>query len=307
MVSVEGRRKAVFNAYNVYMSMLVDRCTVSVSGSEEVGGMAAADGHRAGLVVWNRSDDDQTVSVALSNVPFATATLQVYRIDADHASWGDDPTREDLAPVDTSPDVRTAGLTWAGIIPRDGVIYLTLDDGTAASALPPAPVATVVRTLHYYPDRTTAAYADFDKRTWTARLGMATEQRAEAVVGATVEELPDRLDVRVAIDGALQRLDANSLLGVRLDYLVDGAYATSVLFHGPYAGGSDIYDVDRDASMPWGTGRQADQVIAVADFARFQIEVGVLAPTGWSGRAQLTCIMQNTGPGTRARMMVQKG
>jgi len=307
MVSFEGRRKAVFNAYNVYMGMPVDRRRVSVSGSEAVGGMAATDGHRADLVLWNSSDDDQTVSVDLSHAPFATATLRVYRIDADHASWGDDPAREELAPVDTSADVRTAGLTWMGNIPRDGVVYLALDDGTTVSAMPPAPVATIIRTLHYYPDRTTAAYADFDKSTWTARLGMATEQRAEAVVGATLEGLPDRLDLRVAIDGTLQRLDANSLLGVRLDYMVDGAYATSVLFHGSYASGPDLYDVDRASPTPWGTGRQADRVIAITDLARFQIEVGVLAPIGWSGRAQLTFIMQNTGPGTRAKMIVRQG
>jgi hypothetical protein len=69
MVSFEGRRKAVFNAYNVYMGMPVDRRRVSVSGSQEVGGMAATDGHRADLVLWNRSDDDQTVSVDLSHAP----------------------------------------------------------------------------------------------------------------------------------------------------------------------------------------------------------------------------------------------
>jgi len=245
--------------------------------------------------------------VDLSHAPFATATLRVYRIDADHASWGDDPAREELAPVDTSADVRTAGLTWTGNIPRDGVVYLALDDGTTVSAMPHAPVATIIRTLHYYPDRTTAAYADFDKSTWTARLGMATGQRAEAVVGATLEGLPDRLDLRVAIDGTLQRLDANSLLGVRLDYMVDAAYATSVLFHGSYASGPDLYDVDRASPTPWGTGRQADRVIAITDLARFQIEVGVLAPIGWSGRAQLTFIMQNTGPGTRAKMIVRQG
>ncbi len=307
MVSFDGRRKAVFNAYKIYMTMPTDRRRVTIAGAEGVGGMAATDDHRAGLALWNRSDGDRTVSVDLRHIPFATATLQVYRIDADHASWGDDAAHEDLAPVETSSGVETAGSTWSGTIPRDGVVYLALDDGADPSTTSPAPVATVVRTLHYYPDRATTAYAVFDRKAWVARLGMATEGSADQEVGVTAEDLPDALRLRVQVDGALRKLDRNSLLGVRVDYMVGGAYVESVLFHGPYHDGVDLYDAGRDTPVPWGTGRQADRVIRAPDVAEFSIEVAALAPAGWSGRAQLTVIMQNTGPGTRAKVSVYRG
>jgi len=310
MVSIDGHRKAVFNAYKIYMAMPTDRRRVGIAaptGIDGIAGMAATDGHRAGIVVWNTSGAERIVSVALRDIPFPRGAFRVYRIDTDHASWGDNPATEALTTTETRDGVDTAALAWSGLLPRDAVVYLEVDDGSGFSEAPAHPVATVVRTLHHYPDRMRTAYADFDARTWIARLGMATERQALAQVGVTAERLPEALAVTVEVDGALRPIDENSLLGVRIDYQVDETYARGVLFHGQYADGPDFYDARGTTALPWGTGRPPDRVVAVDDFARFDIPVAASAPAAWTGRAQLTFIAQNMGVGVRVKVTVRTG
>lgn len=299
MVSLDGHRKAVFNAYLIYSRMPVDRCQVVLHGPDGLEGMASADAHRAGLVFWNRTGQEQTVQAVLAQLPIKRGHLRVFRIDAAHASWGDDPAQEELLPVETRPLNGASSQAWSGTIPEGGVVYLEADDDSGRSDLTPNPVAKVIRTLHYYPERAKTAYADFDRRTWVARLGMGTETSAEATVGVTAEHLPPTLAFSAETYGKLTVLDANSLLAVRLDYQVGDAYTKSVLLHGrPWD------SAHRTSPMPWGTKRLADKSIRVADFAHFAVAPRSYAPAGWTGRVQITFLMQNTGPGTQAKIRV---
>ena len=277
-----------------------------IAGPDGVEGMASADGHTVGLAIWNQSGEPRTLQVALRYLPFPHGTLRVYRIDAGHASWGDDPAHEGLAASEVRGGLGSDA-RWAGSLPLAGVVYLEVTDGTGASELAPAPVARVIRTDHYYPDRATTAYADFDRTTWTARLGMAGEQRADEEVGVTADTLPGTLTVSMQADGSPRRLDANSLLGLRIDYLSHGAYTSSVLFHGPLDGGADLYHPGRSAAMPWGTKRRADRAVAVPNLARFTIAPARYAPPGWDGRVQLTFILQDAGTGTRVTGTIRDG
>ena len=118
----------------------------------------------------------------------------------DHASWGDNPANETLCSAETRK-LSSATFAWSGPIPSDGVVYLEVEDGSGLSERKVTPVARVLRVLHYYPDRASQAYADFDRQTWTARLGMASEKRAEAHIGAVVESLPAMLAVSVQTEG----------------------------------------------------------------------------------------------------------
>ncbi len=306
MVTIDGHRKAIYNAVALYARLPVDRCPLSVNGAPGIAGLASADAHRACALLWNRSGADQEARVQLHGLPFEQATLQVYRIDATHASWGDDPSTEELAVCESAP-AHGSEVSWSGPLPHDGVVYLEVVDVQRAPRREPTRTPTVVRTHHYYPDRTTTAYADFDRTSWTARLGMAQEDQATCMVGVTADNLPPVLAITVAVDGALRHSDDESLLGLRLDYRVDGAYTSSLLLHGPYDGGTSLYTPTRSSPMPWGTGRQPDHIVSVANLARFTVDVTALAPIGWDGRVQLTFILQNAGRGTRAKIVVLTG
>lgn len=304
MVTIDGHRKALFNAYKIYKQMPVDRRQALIEGAEGVEALASSDSHNASLVLWNRSGVEQTVEINLAHIGFPRGSMKVYRIDSEHCSWGDKRTTEELLPCETHAS--SASATWTGGIMDGGIVYLEIQDGSGLSELDAVSVGKVVRTLYYYPDRASSAYADFDKNTWIARLGMAKEQVADLETGVTAEDLPATLRVEVSIDGSLKRLDENSLLALRVDYQVGESYTLGILYHGAYKG-VDLYDARRSAAMPWGTQRHPDRVIEVKDFAHFDVALAAQAPAHWSGRAQITVILQNAGEGVKAKATIRQG
>ena len=303
LLDQNGHRRAPYNAYSIYANMPVDRRQLTIGGS--VDGLASADQHKASVALWNLSGSDQAVNVALKNISFATGNFRVYRIDATHASFVDNPNSETLTPTEQYPNVQTGGLTWSGTIPSNSMVYLEVEDGSGATQLNPVTVGKVIRVQNYDPDRTKASYADFDPKTWIGHLGMAGNQWADQEVGVTAEQLPASLDITSQIDGALVKNDANSCACVRVDYQVNGAYTKGVLFHGSYNGSVDLYDPARSAPMPWGTQRQPDQVVSVPNIASFPISLSQYAPSGWSGRVQLTSILQNAGNNARWKVTIR--
>lgn len=305
LLSIDGRAKAAYNAYLIYSRMPVDRRLVMVDGPPGLSGLASSDGHRCSLAVWNKSGSAEDAKLDMQAIPFERGTVRIYRIDAQHASWGDDPKNERLVPVETRKGVRMHDITWSGNIPAGGVVYIEADDDAGESELKRHATAKSLRVLHYYPDRSLKSYAEFDQNTWIARLGMAGEEWADAEVAVVAEDLPPKLRVTMHVDGELRKMDSNSLLGVRLDYRTGGNYTKSVLFHGPCEGKVDLYSTKRWLGHPWGTTRKADEVVAVADCTGFDIPVRAHAPSGWDGRAILTFVLQNAGPTARAKIVVR--
>lgn len=306
MISYDGHRKAVFNAYSLYSRMPIDRRQVTIKGANGVEALASSDDHTAALLLWNLSGADQTLHTVLGHLPFKEGSLRVFRIDGDHASWGDNPAREALEVVETHP-LKDAGALWSGMIPKDAVVYLEASDNTGKSSLAPHPLAHFIRTLHYYPDRSKSAYADFDRRTWTVRLGMARDEDAEATIGVLADALPKTLTVSTQVVGQLRRYDANSLLGLRLDYAINDKYVKSVLFHGRCGSQPGLYDKERTAPMPWGTKRAPDTVVVIPDLTQFIVTPQTYAPPGWTGRTQITATLQNAGPHTQAKIVLRRG
>jgi hypothetical protein len=306
LVTYDGHRKASFNAFKIYSRMPVDRNQVTITGASQEA-MASSSSHRASLVAFNQTGSDQSTTVTLRNVPFATGTVTVYRIDSSHASYFDNSASENLTPTETYTNVNTANWTWTGTIPNNGTVYFEVNDGSGLSGLEANPVAKVVNVNHYYPSRTTSAYEDFDPRTWAARQGTGNNQFADQEVGVTAEQLPSVLTFSPTIQGSLAPIDQNSCACIRIDYQVNGSYTKGVLFHGPYNGGTDLYNAARNDPMPFGTKRQADQVVQVSNLANFQVNLSQYAPSGWSGRVQITFIFENAGPNTRWVVPVHAG
>ena len=298
VVSLDGHRRAAYNAFKLYAMMPVDRRTVALSKS--LSALASTDAHTSGLLLWNRSRSDQSLSVALENIPFARGTLRVYRIDEEHASYFENPDSENLTAVEVHEDLDTSDLTWQGDIPDHGVIYLEVSDDSGPSELARVEtVADIIRVNRYFPDRSKDNYAEFDRSTWIARLGMGSQDYADSRIGAVLEDVPSVLALSFLTEGSPLQLDANSILGLRLDYAVGERYTTGVLLHG------GLYNPEHDATVPWGTERHPDQVVELDDLSRFQLSPALYAPEGWSGRLIMTLMMQNTGAGSRARVSVR--
>jgi hypothetical protein len=279
--------------------MPVDRNEVKIIGPFEA--MASSDQHTASLLIWNRDPYRRRIDVHLNNIPFSKGDVRIFRIDTLHASWGDGG-EENLIPVETFENVDLTTWSWLDkIIPEFGIIYIEADDRSGRSELDQVTVGNVLKVNRYYPDRGTTSYSDFDRKRWIARFGMGKEELADQEVGVLASELPDVINVRVTVDGRLQRIDKNSLFGIRIDYQVDGVYISSVLYHGPIDG-VDLYSKKRTALFPWGTGRKADKVISIGNFSNFPIALKANAPAGWTGKAHIAMIMQNAGKGVRAKV-----
>jgi hypothetical protein len=184
-------------------------------------------------------------------------------------------------------------------------LYIEANDGSGKSELDVADVAKVIKVNHYYPKRATSSYADFDRKTWIARLGMGHESTADQEVGVVANQLPDVLNAVILVEGDIKNEDKNSLLGLRVDYEVNGKYTKSILYHGSYKG-TDVFSLSRTSNVPWGTKKIADQVIKVSDLSNFKLTLKENAPQGWNGKAHISFIMENTGAGTRAKITLRK-
>lgn len=298
LVSIDGHRKAAFNAWRIYARMPVDRRMVTVNGPSGIGGMASSDEHKSGLVIWNLTGADQPMSLRLEHIPFARGTLRVYRIDADHASWGDNPAHEDLIPVETRKDIAMRSIEWAGGIPDGGVVYLEVEDGTKTTK--PAPVTNVDRVLYSFADRRSTAYADFDRSTWTARLGMGSEKSADAIVGVKASDLPAVVEISLDFDGIPHGSSKNSLLGLYVDYQVSGKYMKSVLFLGWF------HDRKGISALPWGKKSPPDEVVQAHNLPFTRLDLAKHAPKGWKGDAIVTFVMKNASVGTKAKFVVSR-
>ncbi len=308
LLDLNGRRKATYNAFRIWAMMPTDRVAVQ-SDVGDLKAVASTDDHHAGLLLLNRTASDQNVTVRFRNAPFAKGTVRVYAIDKGQNSLGDG-ANEDLTASQSLPNTVLADWTWTGSIPRMGTLYLDAEDGSPGSLLDAAPVGRIIAVNHYYPERgKTPSYAAFDRRAWIGRMGMMGTAAADQEIGVTAESLPTALEFAFKAEGNPARRDANSLLGARIDFQVGSAYTRGVLFHGPYAGAgsADVYDAGRNAPMPYGTRRAADETVAVPDLARFTVELSRYAPQGWTGRAQILLIMQNAGPEARATVLIRPG
>lgn len=297
VVSKDGHRRAAYNVFKLYAMMPIDRR--QVISSDSISALASTDGHTAGVLLWNLSGEDQTIDVSLKNVPFLNGNLKVYRIDAGHSSYVENPANENLTPDEPEINIQANSYQWTGQIPLAGVIYLELNDGTPAidqsSFNPPA---KLIRTNRYFPDHSKKNYAEFDPKTWTVRLGMGPEQEGDSEIGLTIEGIPSKLNISFVPDGKMQMLDANSILALRVDYKAADQYTNSVLFHG------GLYNQSRSAAVPWGTKRQADQIVKVDNLGHLQLAVASYAPNNWTGRVILTFLMQNTGQDTRVKVTI---
>ncbi len=294
LVDLDGRRKAAYHAFSLYARMPIDRRAVLVEGGLQA--MASVDDRRASLVIWNDTAQHRTLEAHLTELPFAQAELQVFRIDHDHASSGDDPRNEALVAAEPSTVVEAADARWTGVIPAGGVVYLELNDVHAVGYVG-RPPARAVHVRRFYPNRGASSYADFDRRTWTARLGMGREASARELIAVEAADLPAELHMSFEVSGAPGARRADSVLGVRVDYRDHaGGAVSSVLFCDDPGAPQEV--------MPWGTRRAADRTERV-DLAAFTLPLASFAPRGWADRATLTFLMQDVGQDARVKVTVR--
>jgi hypothetical protein len=290
-------RKKVYSAFAFYGDLPVQAASLTLAGT--INGLAGVGQDKAGVLLWNLDPANAAdVTVTMNNIPFANATYSVWVIDGDADGNGHNP-QGFTTPISDAAVAISGPQTYAGTMQPRSVLYLRW----AAAPLPVQPPATqLVRTHHDYPARGTGttAFADFDRRTWTAYLGSGSAPVLPvlAQTALTVRGLAPALRVDLLPEGPLPAPGAGATLGLRIDYQTASGYATSVLFHG---------GLDGSTSCPWGTGRPYDVAVPVSDGQHFTIDVASYAPSGWTGQAVLTAVMAGVPAGVRAAMSLSPG
>lgn len=306
LITWDGHRKAIFNAFKLYSALPVDRVAAQPDGADGINLMAAADKHQVGVALWNESSTERRAQVNFRHLPFAKGVMRLYRIDEKNASYVDNPASENLRVLQTVAWQKASALSWQGTIPAAGVVFLQLSASAENLQPEPKPLGTYVRSYYWFPVRKSNAYADFDARTWTARLGMGDSDKGLAQIGSVIDQPAPRWRLQVATGGPVHWQDQNALLGIRLDFpSTKGNYSRSVLFH------SDLYDPQRSSKLPWGkTTATPDQTIlqpAMHTGRPFDITLARIAPTDWNHqRVIVTCLLQNAGRHARAKFTLSR-
>lgn len=125
LITWDGHRKAIFNAFKIYGKLPVNRVSVTPpADTQGVHVLASVEELRAGMVLWNESGTDCTVRVNFGGLPFRKGEVETSRIDAHHSSFLDDPSAEDLRVLETTKLTGDTANTWEGPIPAGGVVSL---------------------------------------------------------------------------------------------------------------------------------------------------------------------------------------
>lgn len=126
LISLEGRRKASFNAFKIYADMPVERKQIETD-HPDIEGMASSDEYKACLAIWNMSKEDKSIDLHIDGIKFHPLKFRLYRIDSKHASYMDNPNSEELEVVEQQFPINPLNFEWSGLIPSKGVIYLVLE------------------------------------------------------------------------------------------------------------------------------------------------------------------------------------
>lgn len=301
IIFANGHVKAAFNALKVYADMPVERATTEV-GYEGIASLASADKNRACTVLWNRTDEDRSVKAVFNGIGFETGHMRIYRMDRQHASYSDGAC-EELEVSESLESICTQGMEWSGMIPASGAVYIVIEDGSFPRDFIQYErcnfMARDIETKYYFEDRNRDNYQFFDRKTWKAYLGMGENEKALSLVGVVAEDVPKKLAVTFKKSGTFVE-DQSSILGLRIDYSVNGRYEKAVFFH-------DGLCAEREEAFPWGTEKNVDRLIPVESLDAFTLSLEEFAPAGWNhGRILLSFVMKDTGKGSRADIGIYK-
>jgi hypothetical protein len=312
----------LFNALKLYARMPDLRVPVQGSPPSGVGVMASGDADRSSVMVWNETSTPQNVTLALTGIPKGGQGgigLRVYHIDAGHGSPLEHGGGAFTASQTVNLPAGTGSLSKTVTVAGPGIVYVEIGPATPHPVLDRTGLAATLVRKHSYAHRTAAkngttavlgdAYGSYDAVRAIAYLGIKGAQ-GTALTGAEYSGLPATLPLTVWTElPAAPAAGPEALLGVRVDYIVGGAAAKSVLWHG------DIFNARRTTSLPWGRGGATADVLrsasalnrAPAGQHTLDLALAANAPTGWAragSRAIISFWMDSAGAGSQARFLL---
>ncbi len=289
------QRYPAYHALWMYAHLPVDRVSVDLK-NDNLGTMAGADSHRAGMIVYNKGNKEEKINVTLKNLPFAKGDLDVYLVDEDHYSY---TTQNAPLKVRERRDVATEGLEVRMTLKPNSAYYIEVNDPNGKSDTDDyAKVGDVVRKDYWYYERgNNFPYADIHENSFTAHVGMAGKAEGKSAVAVTLDGMKDKNGLNVKYETwGNPTAGASSALGVRVDYCkADGTYESGKL----YAVGTFAANPETPFSHS-----AASEVVSMGTDGSYSLDFSD-APAGWNGRIRLTYLIQDAGVGATAKFIVR--
>ncbi len=291
IIDPKGNKTPLYHVLNLYAHMPVESVKNVIAEKTSVSAMASADETHAGILLWNTDNKKaQKLSYQIKNIPYETYDVSVYRIDSKHSSFYETGGGDDLELLTRLEGAASSSIVWEGVIPVNGVVYLSIETGNESKLERHSRIGTVVRTDHYYKNRTDHSYADFDELTSTARIGTGDSPDSRGLTYITYSDISDKLLLELELVN-FDHADI-SRCGMRIDYHTSEGYIYSVAY--------EVGNSKSGGEIPFGTYRDADAVIEISADSKTEINIKENAPIGWDGKVILSFDIEGTGKWTEA-------
>lgn len=207
--SRNGKRLAAYHLLACYNRMPVDR--VLMTEHRALRGLAAIEGDRAGVLLYNRTYRARDYTLLLEQLPWDSCDITVYCIDAAHSNYGRNGGSDELEAVLRAENVSTADLCLQGTLDTNAMLYAEIvRSGTSAELAPVtsidgqervrhADTATVLRREYYFEDRASTMFSEFDLRSFTAWAGMGNAETGLSKGAAVLDNVPEHLVARPSL------------------------------------------------------------------------------------------------------------
>ena len=288
-----GERFAAYHVLDFYNRMPFDR--VALKEKNGLKGIASIEGQQAGVMLYNRTYKARDYVLALQNLPWDKCDVTVYCVDKEHSNFGLNGGSDEPAIILQEKGVSPQSLCIQGELLSNGLIYVEIVESGYVPQLQQVTdydemghvisggMATVLRREYYFEDRSTTMFSEFDLRTFTAWAGMGNAERGLSKGSVYLENLPEQLVARPALNRDLAQ---GAAIYLTAEYLDDAGQAVLTQH---YRLGENVAVQAADA-----------QLLPVHG------EIVLMPPEGFNGVLKLTWGLVDAGMDTTLKIVLDK-
>ncbi len=263
--------------------------------------MASADDGRAGLLVYNPTENSQKTKIALQNLPFEKGDVTVYLIDNDYMT---NSTYNNPYIVEEYKNTDLENLAAELEIASDSAYYIEVNGAESQSDTDVQNSLRnhIVRKDYYYPNRgDNTPYSEVHNNSMTAHLSMNNNATGATAVSLVLDDMKEVASLALQYElWGNYTASEDATLGIKIDYETDAGYTTSV-YHA-------LNGFSKDIVLPFGAKDVATNQVVFGETNEktAQIALTEYAPNGWTGRITISYVMANAGAGATAKMILSK-
>lgn len=276
---------------------------VKVDNSDnDIGIFSGVDKSRAGLIIYNKANENKDVLVNLNDILFKANDITVYQIDSTNLAYATDidyPYIKYKKENITNKDLKNIRLNLNGNM----AYYIEVNDNTNQSEIEKErSIGTILKKEYYYKDRGSKyPYSDLHNNSLTATLSMANNLTGESAISTIIDVDENVNKLSLIYEGFGNFIKTNtSSLGVKIDYLTNDGYKNSTYY--------TVANNNYNFALPFGNRSVAEKTVNMGDDVNgsYIIKLKENAPSDWNGIITMTYIIKDVGIGSTLNITMDK-